>query len=68
MMTVNDSSPLHNKFRGLALGYSVLDTALYHRIAYQEAFAESMSVLEYDRHSRAAQEVQALFEELQEGV
>jgi cellulose biosynthesis protein BcsQ len=51
-----------------ALGYPVLDTVLYHRITYQEAFSQGMSVVEYERQSRAAQEVQALFQEVQEGI
>jgi chromosome partitioning protein len=50
------------------LGYPVLQTTLSHRITYQEAFAQGMSVGEYDPRSKAAEEVQALFEELQEGL
>jgi chromosome partitioning protein len=50
------------------LGYPVLETTLSHRITYQEAFAQGMSVGEYDPRSKAAEEVQALFEELQEGL
>jgi chromosome partitioning protein len=50
------------------LGYPVLDTALYHRITYQEAIAQGMSVVEYDPRSKAAEEVQTLFRELQEGL
>lgn len=50
------------------LGYPVLDTALYHRITYQEAFAQGMSVGEYDPRSKAAEEMQALFQEVQEGL
>jgi chromosome partitioning protein len=50
------------------LGYPVLDTALYHRITYQEAIAQGMSVGEYDPRSKAAEEMQALFHELQEGL
>jgi chromosome partitioning protein len=50
------------------LGYPVLETTLSHRITYQEAFAQGMSVGEYDPRSKAAEEVQALFRELQEGV
>jgi chromosome partitioning protein len=50
------------------LGYPVLDTALSHRITYQEAFAQGMGVREYDPRSKAAEEVQALFRELQEGL
>jgi chromosome partitioning protein len=51
-----------------ALGYPVLDTVLYHRITYQEAFAQGMSVGEYDPRSKAAEEMQALFQEVQEGL
>ena len=50
------------------LGYPVLDTALYHGITYQEAFAQGMSVAEYEPRSKAADEMQALFQELQEGL
>jgi chromosome partitioning protein len=49
-------------------GYPVLDTALYHRITYQEAIAQGMSVGEYEPRSKAAEEMQALFYELQEGL
>jgi chromosome partitioning protein len=50
------------------LGYPVLETTLSHRITYQEAFAHGMGVREYDPRSKAAEEVQALFRELQEGL
>jgi chromosome partitioning protein len=50
------------------LGYPVLETTLSHRIIYQEAFAQGMSVGESDPRSKAAEEVQALFHELQEGL
>jgi chromosome partitioning protein len=50
------------------LGYPVLDTALYHRITYQEAIAQGMSVGEYEPRSKAAEEMQALFREIQEGL
>jgi chromosome partitioning protein len=50
------------------LGYPVLETALSHRITYQEAFAQGMGVREYDPRSKAAEEVQALFREVQEGL
>jgi chromosome partitioning protein len=50
------------------LGYPVLEAALSHRITYQEAFAQGMSVGEYDPRSRAAEETQTLFRELQEGL
>jgi chromosome partitioning protein len=50
------------------LGYPVFDTTLSHRITYQEAFAQGMSAVEYDPRSKAADEVQALFRELQEGL
>jgi chromosome partitioning protein len=51
-----------------ALGYPVLETVLYHRITYQEAIAQGMSVVEYDAKSKAAEEMRALFRELQEGL
>jgi chromosome partitioning protein len=50
------------------LGYPVLETTLSHRITYQEAFAQGMGVGEYDPRSRAAEETQALFRELREGL
>ncbi len=50
------------------LGYPVCDTALYHRITYQEAISQGMSVAEYDPGSKAAQEIRHLFQELQEGL
>ncbi len=49
------------------LGYPVCDTALYHRITYQEAISQGMSVAEYDPGSKAAQEIRNLCQELQEG-
>jgi cellulose biosynthesis protein BcsQ len=50
------------------LGYPVCDTALYHRITYQEAISQGMSVAEYEPGSKAAQEIRNLFQELQEGL
>jgi chromosome partitioning protein len=50
------------------LGYPVLETTLSHRITYQEAIAQGMSVGEYDPRSKAAEEMQALFREVQEGL
>ena len=50
------------------LGYPVLETTLSHRITYQEAFAQGMGVGEYDPRSKAAEEMQALFRELQEAL
>jgi chromosome partitioning protein len=50
------------------LGYPVLETTLSHRITYQEAFAQGMSVSEYDPRNKATDEVQALFQEVQEGL
>jgi cellulose biosynthesis protein BcsQ len=50
------------------LGYPVCDTALYHRITYQEAISQGMSVAEYEPGSKAAQEIRHLFDELQEGL
>jgi chromosome partitioning protein len=50
------------------LGYPVLNATLSHRITYQEAFSRGMGVVEYDVRSKAAEEMQALFDELQEGL
>jgi chromosome partitioning protein len=50
------------------LGYPVFDTIIYARVAYQEAMAAGMSVLEYARDSKAAEETQALFAEVREAL
>jgi chromosome partitioning protein len=50
------------------LGYPVLETTLSHRITYQEAIAQGMSVAEYDPRSKAAEEMRTLFRELQEAL
>jgi cellulose biosynthesis protein BcsQ len=50
------------------LGYPVFDTIVYARVVYQEAMAAGMSVLEYARDSKAAQETQALFAEVREAL
>lgn len=50
------------------LGYPVFDTLIHVRVAYQEAMAAGMSVIEYDGDSKAAQETRALFEELREAL
>jgi chromosome partitioning protein len=50
------------------LGYPVLDTALSHRITYQEAIAQGMSVGEYEPKSKAAEEMRAVFQEVQEAL
>jgi hypothetical protein len=50
------------------LGYPVLETTRSHRITYQEAIAQGMSTGEYEPRSKAAEEMQAFFEALQEGL
>jgi chromosome partitioning protein len=50
------------------LGYPVLDATLSHRITYQEAFSQGLGVVEYEPRGKAAEEMQALFHELQEGL
>ena len=50
------------------LGYPVCETALYHRITYQESISQGMSVVEYGPGSKVAQEIRALFHEVQEGL
>lgn len=50
------------------LGYPVFDTILHTRVAYQEAMAAGMSVLEYAADSKAAQETRAFFTELREAL
>ena len=46
------------------LGYPYFETVIHNRVAYQEAMAAGMSVVEYERVSKAASETLALFEEL----
>jgi chromosome partitioning protein len=50
------------------LGYPVFDTIVHTRVAYQEAMAAGMSVLEYASDSKAAQETRALFDEVREAI
>jgi chromosome partitioning protein len=50
------------------LGYPVFDTILHTRVAYQEAMAAGMSVLEYASDSKAAQETRALLDEVREAI
>jgi chromosome partitioning protein len=50
------------------LGYPVFDTVIHTRVAYQEAMAAGMSVLEYAVDSKAAQEIRALFAEVREAL
>ena len=50
------------------LGYPVFDTIIHARVAYQEAMAAGMSVLEYAADSKAAQETRALFTEVREAL
>ena len=48
------------------LGYPVFKTILHQYVAYREAIAAGLSVIEYDETSKAAQELTAFFRELQE--
>ena len=48
------------------LGYPVFTTHLHLYVAYREAAATGQSVLEYDRHSKAAAEFAAFFAEVLE--
>jgi chromosome partitioning protein len=48
------------------LGYPVFKTMLHQYVAYREAIAAGLSVLEYDRTSKAAQELATFFDELKE--
>ncbi|RMF84587.1 MAG: hypothetical protein D6736_18995, partial [Nitrospinota bacterium] len=50
------------------LGYPVFETIIHNRVAYQEAMAAGMSVIEYDGKSRVAQETATFFAELQEAL
>jgi chromosome partitioning protein len=48
------------------LHYPVFDTVLHLYVAYKEAMAAGLSVMEYDPKSKAAQEMAAFFHELEE--
>jgi chromosome partitioning protein len=48
------------------LHYPVFDTVLHLYVAYKEAMAAGLSVIEYDPRSKAAQEMAAFFHELEE--
>jgi chromosome partitioning protein len=48
------------------LHYPVFDTVLHLYVAYKEAMAAGLSVIEYDPKSKAAQEMAAFFNELEE--
>jgi len=48
------------------LGYPVFKTILHQYVAYREAIAAGLSVVEYDQTSKAAQELTAFFRELKE--
>jgi chromosome partitioning protein len=50
------------------LGYPVFETIIHSRVAYQEAIAAGMSVIEYAGHSKAAQEMEAFFQEVREAI
>ncbi len=46
-------------------GYPLFEAVIHSRIAYQEAMATGMSVVEHDARSKAAEEIRAFFDELQ---
>lgn len=48
------------------LGYPIFETALHQYVAYREAIAAGLSVIEYDIGSKAAREMAALYAELKE--
>jgi chromosome partitioning protein len=48
------------------LHYPVFETVLHLYVAYKEAMAAGLSVIEYDPKSKAAQEMAAFFHELEE--
>ncbi len=50
------------------LSYPLFETVLHFYVAYKEAIAAGLSVLEYDGKSKAAQEMAAFFAELKEIV
>jgi cellulose biosynthesis protein BcsQ len=46
------------------LGYPLFKTVLHQYVAYREAIATGLGVVEYDQQCKAAQEVKALFDEV----
>ena len=50
------------------LGFPVFNALIYNRITYQEAIAQGKSAYEYNRKSKAAQEIQSLYKELQKYI
>lgn len=48
------------------LGHPLFKTMLHQYVAYREAIAAGLSVIEYDRTSKAAQELATFFDELKE--
>ena len=50
------------------LGYPVFDVVLHDSVAYQEAMARGLSVVEHDRTHKAAQEMEAFVAELIEVI
>jgi chromosome partitioning protein len=50
------------------LRYPLFDTVLHFYVTYKEAIAAGLSVIEYNRRSKAANEMLAFFAELQEVV
>jgi chromosome partitioning protein len=50
------------------LGFPLFSTALHHFVAYKEAIASGLSVVEYAPKSKAAEEMVALFKEVGEVV
>jgi chromosome partitioning protein len=51
-----------------SLGYPIFKTLLHQYVAYREAIAAGISVIEYDQTSKAAQELAAFFDELKEAL
>ncbi|MGR3319840.1 MAG: AAA family ATPase [Candidatus Anammoxibacter sp.] len=50
------------------LGFPVFNTLIYNRITYQEAIAQGKSAYEYNKRSKAAQEIQSLYKELKKYI
>ena len=46
------------------LGYPIFKTILHQYVAYREAIAAGLSVIEYDKTSKAAQELTSFFREI----
>lgn len=51
-----------------SIGYPLFTTVLHQYVAYREAIAAGLGVVEYDKNSKAALEMKALFAEVKEAL